>query len=67
MPAPGRVTPGQRITPPQCPKPVPGGDAQIPPGRGKKDTRHRQEFKQLILYLKNNKQPDFYIPKVGTR
>ena len=25
----------------------------------KKDTEERQEFRQLILYLKNNKQPDF--------
>lgn len=27
--------------------------------REKKDTEQRQEFRQLILYLKNNKQPDF--------
>lgn len=38
-----------------------------PTTEGKKDAQHRQEFKQLILYLKNNKQPHFYIPKVGTR
>lgn len=25
----------------------------------RKDTEQRQEFRQLILYLKNNKQPDF--------
>ena len=27
--------------------------------REKKDTEQRQEFRQLILYLKNNKPPDF--------
>lgn len=27
--------------------------------REKKDMEQRQEFRQLILYLKNNKQPDF--------
>lgn len=25
----------------------------------RKDMEQRQEFRQLILYLKNNKQPDF--------
>lgn len=47
------------VTSPQSPKPLPEGHVQIPPPEGEKDTQHRQEFKQLILYLKNNKQPDF--------
>ena len=30
-----------------------------PSAQERKDTEQRQEFRQLILYLKNNKQPDF--------
>lgn len=67
QPGPGQGTPGWGVTPPQSPKPLPEGHVQIPPREGEKDTQHRQQFRQLILYLKNNKQPDFYILKVGTR
>lgn len=55
------------ITPPQSPKPVPGGHVQIPPCEGKKDSQHRQEFKQLILYLKNNKQSGFLHTESGNK
>lgn len=40
-----------RLPPWACPTPHLLGE--------KRDTEQRQEFRQLILYLKNNKQPDF--------
>lgn len=38
---------------------LPCSHAPVPPRQGEEDAQRRQEFKQLILYLKNNKQPDF--------
>lgn len=42
---------GAGLLPHACPVPHLLGE--------EKDTEQRQEFRQLILYLKNNKQPDF--------
>ena len=51
-PVPGRTRPVRN-------KAATAGLPSSPSARERKDTEQRQEFRQLILYLKNNKQPDF--------
>lgn len=51
-PAPGRTGPRKK-------QGCHHGSAQLPSAGERKDMEQRQEFRQLILYLKNNKQPDF--------